>query len=336
MASAKKKFASQASPRVLREVKKIAKQEGRHFQSVLDEALRDFIEKKRSAIPRKQVLKVLEQSLTSSNELYKARAKHRIEIHPAAQVSEKVKIGRNVVIGPFAMIEDDVEIGDDSIIHTHAVIRNFVKMGANNIVFPHAVIGETPQDVTFDPKLKSHIIIGHHNVFREGVTIHRPTVADAATLIGSNCYFMNNSHVAHDCHVGDGSIFASCATLGGFVEVGEKVFFGGGVMVHQFCRIGSLAIVGGVTAVRKDVLPFSVIAGDPARHYKINSIGLRRAGITGDRYKAISQAFRCLRYGKSLEGLPKTPEIEYLFEWLAAESNRGISGFIRIQHASLS
>jgi UDP-N-acetylglucosamine acyltransferase len=141
---------------------------------------------------------------------------------------------------------------------------------------------------------------------------------------------MNNSHVAHDCMVGNKTIFANNVAIGGFVEVGGNVFIGGATVIHQFCRIGSYAIVQGALGVNKDIVPYMLVGGSPIRHYRLNSVGLRRAGIKGDRYKVLSSAFRLLKNRQSLDGLPQTDELVYLQQWLAAESKRGRHGFIEV------
>jgi UDP-N-acetylglucosamine acyltransferase len=141
---------------------------------------------------------------------------------------------------------------------------------------------------------------------------------------------MNNSHVAHDCTIGNNTIFANNVAIGGHVEVGNNVFMGGAVVAHQFCRIGSYAIVQGTTGLNMDVIPFMLIGGRPARHYKLNTVGLRRAGITGDRYKVLSAAFRLLKSKQSLDGLEETEELRQLKDWLAVKSKRGLHGFIDV------
>lgn len=141
---------------------------------------------------------------------------------------------------------------------------------------------------------------------------------------------MNNSHVAHDCSVGDKTIFANNVAIGGHVEVGNNVFMGGAVVVHQFCRIGAYAIVQGTTGINMDVLPFTLIGGRPAKHYRLNIVGLRRSGIVGDDYKVLSAAFRLLRNKKSLDNLQITKELQYLKDWLAADSKRGLHGFMDV------
>lgn len=251
-------------------------------------------------------------------------------IHPTAYVEPDAKLGLNVSVGPFAVIEDGAVIGANSRIGAHAVVHGHVRMGEGNILHPHAVLGGLPQDVGFKPETGSWLEIGDRNVFREGFTAHRATIADGATRIGSDCYFMNNSHVAHDCTVGDKTIFANNVAIGGFVDVGNNVFMGGAVVVHQFCRIGAYAIVQGTTGINMDVIPFMLIGGRPAKHYRLNIVGLRRAGIVGENYKVLSSAFRLLKNKKSLDALQLTEELQYLKNWLAADSKRGLHGFVDI------
>jgi len=251
-------------------------------------------------------------------------------IHPSAFIHPDAKLGAKVSVGPFAVIEAGAEIGDHSQIGAHAVIHGHVKMGEGNILHPHAVLGGLPQDLGFKAETESWLEIGDSNVFREGSTAHRATLADGSTKIGSGCYFMNNSHVAHDCRVGDKTIFANNVAIGGFVEVGHNVFMGGAVVVHQFCRIGAYAIVQGTTGINMDVIPFMLIGGRPAKHYRLNIVGLRRAGIVGDHYKVLSNAFRLLKNKKSLYELQLTDELQYLKSWLATDSKRGLHGFVDI------
>ncbi len=251
-------------------------------------------------------------------------------IHPTAVIEDNVILGKNIIIEAFAVIKSNVKIGDDCKIRTHAVIESFVEMGQGNEAHPHVVLGAVPQDTSFDADTISWLIIGDNNNFREGFTAHRATIENGKTIIGSNCYFMNNSHVAHDCKVGDKTIFANNVAIGGFVEVGDHVFMGGAAIVHQFCRIGSYAIVQGTTGLNKDVIPFMLIAGYPAKHYRLNTIGLKRAGIKGDDYKVLSSAFRLLKNKQSLAELNETKELRYLKEWLAVKSKRGVHGFISV------
>jgi UDP-N-acetylglucosamine acyltransferase len=249
-------------------------------------------------------------------------------IHPTAIVAPGARLGSGVQVGPYAVIEDNTEIGDGCLIDTHAVIRRYTRLGAGNRVHPGAVLGGLPQDLGFDPASESGVIVGDGNTFREGVTVSRATRIGEATRIGSNGYFMNNSHVGHDCVVGDHNILAANVLLGGHVQVGERVFFGGGAVVHQFCRIGSYAMIRGMAGVNKDVLPYSLVGGAPIRHYRLNTVGLRRNGIEGAGYRALNDAFRRLRKRESLDDLPDTPELRLLRDWLAAPSKRSLAGFV--------
>jgi UDP-N-acetylglucosamine acyltransferase len=250
-------------------------------------------------------------------------------IHPTAYIATDARLGDGVSVGPFAVIEGPCEIGDGCRIEAHAVIHPYVRMGRNNRVHPHAVLGGLPQDLGFDPATVTYLDIGDDNTFREAVTLSRASKAGGSTRLGSNNYLMNGSHVGHDCQLGDHNIFASNVALGGHVQVGDRVFFGGGAVVHQFCRIGSLAILQGLAGINKDALPYTMIGGRPGKHYRLNLVGLRRAGIDGDRLKAVSAAFRRLRKKESLEDLADTPELTYLRAWLGEESKRhGILGFI--------
>ncbi|MGR9046456.1 MAG: acyl-ACP--UDP-N-acetylglucosamine O-acyltransferase [Gammaproteobacteria bacterium] len=252
------------------------------------------------------------------------------KIHPTACIATGTKLGEDVTIGPFAVIEDDVEIGKGCRIGAHAVVQQYVKMGSDNVLHPHAVLGGLPQDLGFKSDTVSWLTVGDNNIFREGFTAHRASKENETTLIGSGCFFMNNSHVAHDCKIGNNTIFANNVAIGGHVEVGDKVFMGGAVVVHQFCRVGSYAIVQGTTGLNMDVIPFMLIGGRPARHYRLNTVGLRRAGITGERYKILESAFRLLKNKKSLDDLEETAELKQLKDWLAVKSKRGLHGFVDI------
>lgn len=255
-------------------------------------------------------------------------------IHPTAYIAPDAVLGDHIIVGPFAVIESGVELGDYCQIGAHAVIQPFVNMGSGNVLHPHAVLGDLPQDTSFKAETVSWLRIGNNNVFREGFTAHRASKEHGETRIGSGCYFMNNSHVAHDCTIGDNTIFANNVAIGGHVEVGNNVFMGGAVVAHQFCRIGSFAIVQGTTGLNMDVIPFTLIGGRPARHYRLNTIGLKRAGITGERYKVLESAFRLLKTKQPLDDLEETPELLQLKNWLAVKSKRGVHGFIELSRAN--
>lgn len=249
-------------------------------------------------------------------------------IHPLAAIAPTAKLGQGVKVGPFAVVEDHVEIGDECVLDAHSVIRSCVRMGARNRVHAHAVLGGEPQDATFGGE-ETGVEIGDDNVLREAVTVHRSTDIERPTRIGSGCMLMVNAHVAHDCRLGDNVIMTNDVNFAGHVRVDDDVIIGGGTQVHQFVRIGRYAMVSGSTGLSRDALPYTMLFGILARHVRLNTIGLRRAGIKGERYRALETAFRALRDGDPLDGLPDTEEIRHLRQWLAEPSKRGLSAFVR-------
>ena len=251
------------------------------------------------------------------------------QIDPGARVASTATLGVGVRVEFGAVIEDHVEIGDGCVIDYHAVVRSHVRMGSENHVHPNAVVGGAPQDLGYDPRELSYVSLGDRNVLREGVTVSRATVPGATTRVGSDCLLMNNAHVAHDCVVGDRVIMATGATLGGHVQVGTRAVIGGGAMAHQWCRIGAYAMVAGMVAVRRDVLPYTMLAGAPLMHYRANVLGLTRAGIEGERLSTVVEAVRRIRTGEPFDDLPEIAELTYLREWLAQESKRGRYGFVK-------
>ncbi|WP_276954302.1 acyl-ACP--UDP-N-acetylglucosamine O-acyltransferase [Allomeiothermus silvanus] len=250
-----------------------------------------------------------------------------LHIHPTAVVSPSAQIGAGVEIGPYCVVEGPCVLEAGVILGAHVVIRPYVRLGAGVRVSSHAVLGGEPQDLSFKGQ-ETWLEVGERTVIREGVTLHRSTREDRPTRIGADCYLMAYSHVAHDCQVEDGVILTNAVNLAGHVEVGERAVLGGMTGVHQFVRIGAYAMVGGASKVSKDILPFALVDGRPARHYRLNTIGLRRNGISGERYKALEQAFRLLRKGHRPEGLPQTEEVAQLRAFLEAPSKRGIAAFV--------
>ena len=250
-------------------------------------------------------------------------------IHKTAVVSKAAQLADDVEIGPFAVVEDDVRIGPGTKLGPHAVVRRFSEIGANNIIDPGAVVGGLPQHTGYDGS-ETWAILGDNNVLREGATVHRAYRPGAATRVGNNCFLMSNSHVAHDCIVGDNVTMANGVILGGHVEVGDHVFMGAYAGVHQFVRVGAYCMVAGYVPLRKDALPFSLIGGTPVRHYRLNTVGLRRNGIVKERYRALEAAFRALRSGnRQLDGVPDTEDVRFLRDWLARKSKFSHYGFAK-------
>lgn len=248
-------------------------------------------------------------------------------IHDKAIVSADAVVHDSVFIGPGAVVEGDVHIDEGTVIGPYAIIRRFSRIGKNNRIDAHVVIGGEPQHTAYDGS-ETWVTIGDNNEFREFVTINRAFEPGAETRIGSNCFLMAYAHVGHDCVVGDNVTMTNNSTLGGHVEVGHNVVFGGMSAAHQFTRVGPYCMVAGYTPLRKDALPFMIIGGIPVRHYRLNKVGLSRGGIEGDRYRALQAAVRALRNGdRSLDGVPETEEVSFLREWIAVKSRYGRYGF---------
>lgn len=249
------------------------------------------------------------------------------QIHSTASVSSDAVIEPTASIGPGAVIEADVHIGAGTTIGPYVVIRQFTRIGENNVIDAHAVIGGEAQHTGYDGA-ETWAVIGDNNVFREFVTINRAYEPGAETRIGSNCFFMTGAHVGHDCIVEDNVTLTNGVVLAGHCEVGRNAIMGGKAGTHQFTRVGRFCMVAGYVPLRKDAAPYMIIGGAPVRHYRLNTVGLRRNGVRGDRYRALETAFRALRKGdRTLADIPDTEEVQYLRDWLSIKSKYGVYGF---------
>ena len=248
-------------------------------------------------------------------------------IHPTAVISRDAALEPGVRVGPGAVIEGEVEIGADTIIGPYAIIQKHTRIGANNSIGAHAVIGGDPQHTGYDGS-DTFVEIGNDNMLREFVTVNRAYEPGATTRIGSGCFLLIGAHVGHDAIVGDNVTLTNNVLIGGHAEIGNNVVMGGASGAQQFTRVGPYCLVASYIPLKKDVLPFTLIGGSPVRHYRLNTVGLRRNGITGDRYRALERAFDALRVGdRSLEGIPDTEEVECLRQWLSSPSKFGHYGF---------
>jgi UDP-N-acetylglucosamine acyltransferase len=254
-------------------------------------------------------------------------------IAETAVISSDATLAHDVSVGPYAVIGSHVTIGAGSVIGPHLRIEGPATIGERNRFFGQASIGTEPQDLKFKGE-RTELRIGNDNVFREFVTINRGTVGGGGiTTIGSNNFFMAYSHVAHDCHIGDGTIFANNATLAGHVDVGDFSTIGAFSAVHQFCRVGDHAFIGGGSICTQDVLPFVKTVGNrPAKTYGVNNIGLERKGFTKETIEALQRAYRILTRSKMLlqDALDKIEaelgfhaEVRYFAEFVR-ESKRGV------------
>lgn len=251
-----------------------------------------------------------------------------MSIHPLALVSSKANLGADARIGPFCVIEDDVTIGDGCTLESHVVVKSGTTLGNDNHVFEGAVLGGMPQHVHV-PEAPGGILIGSGNTIRENVTIHRPMESDHVTVIGDHCLLMTNSHVAHDCRVGNHVIVTSNVMLAGHVTVGDRAFLSGGVGVHQFCRIGSLAMVGGQAHIVKDVPPFVTIDGQSSYVVGLNQVGLKRAGHGLEAVMRLKAAYRLIYRSRLMWAEILQRLREEFTEGLAAEFHPFLSSSTR-------
>ena len=213
-------------------------------------------------------------------------------IHKTAVIDSKAKIHHNVKIGPYCVIGPNVEINDSTIIHSHVSISGNTIIGKNNKIYPFASIGNDPQDLKFNGE-QTKLIIGDKNTIREYVTINPGTVGGGGqTKVGDNCLLMISSHIAHDCNLGNNIIIANNVPLGGHVHIGDSVVIGGNSAVQQFTRIGKMAMIGGMTGVLNDVIPYGLSIGNRNFLQGLNLIGLRRKEIPNKDILSLSDAYK--------------------------------------------
>lgn len=253
-------------------------------------------------------------------------------IHATAIIHEGARLGRDVEIGPYSIVGEHVEIGDGTRVGAHAVIVGHTRIGTGNRIFHSVSLGEEPQDKKYAGE-PTRLEIGDFNTIREFCTINTGTVQDiGVTRIGDHNWIMAYVHIAHDCQIGNYTIFANNASLAGHVVIGDHVVLGGFSTVHQFCRVGAHAMTGMATSARQDIPPFLMAAGNPAEPHGINSEGLKRRGYTPEAIAALRRAYKTLyKSGLSLveaqtriaAEAEATPELRPLAEFLAV-SGRGI------------
>lgn len=216
------------------------------------------------------------------------------QIHPTAVVDSRAELGTDVVIGPLCVVEAGAVIGDGCTLEARAVVKARTTLGCQNEIGEGAVIGGKAQHLhVHDPG--GTLTIGSHNRIRENVTMHRGWANDATTTIGDHNLFMVGSHVGHDCRVGSNCVLVNHVLLGGHVQVEDRAYLGGASAVHQFCRIGRLAMIGGLAKVTQDVPPFVMVEGSaPSQVIGLNKVGLRRNGYTAEQVHQLKQAYRVI------------------------------------------
>lgn len=214
------------------------------------------------------------------------------KIHSSAVIEDGAQIGDNVTIGPFCHVGPEVKLGANSVLHSHAVIAGTTTIGEDAKIFPFASVGHEPQDLKYHGEANS-LTIGKNCTIREGVTINPGTEGDdSKTIIGDNCFFLANAHVAHDCKIGSNVIFSNAVMVAGHCHVGDNVIMGGGAGVHQFCRIGNNAFVGGLAGVENDIIPYGIALGNRAYLGGLNLVGMKRAGIEKTSINKARKAFK--------------------------------------------
>jgi UDP-N-acetylglucosamine acyltransferase len=222
-----------------------------------------------------------------------------IVIHPTAIVHPRAKLDSTVQVGPYAVIDAGVELGANCVVGPHVYLTGLTTVGLHNLFHAGCVIGDAPQDLKYNDE-PTRLRIGDHNVFREHFTVNRSTTPDAETIIGSHNFLMINAHVAHNCVVGDHVILANGALLGGHVEVQDRAFISGNCCVHQFTRVGTLALMQGGSGISQDLPPFTVAVREN-EICGLNSVGLRRAGFTAEQRLELKKLYHWLfRGGKNL------------------------------------
>lgn len=252
-------------------------------------------------------------------------------IHPTAVIHPGANLHPRVKVGPYAVVGEKVTIGPETEIGAHVVIDGHTEIGARNQIFPGAVIGIEPQDLKYDGSL-SLVKIGDNNRIREYVTVNRATRAGEATVIGDNNLLMAYVHVAHNCVIENQVIIANAVSLAGHVEIESNAVIGGVLGIHQFVRIGRFAMLGGMSRIDRDVPPYMVVEGNPCRVRGLNTVGLRRAGITeevsGQLYRELKEAYRLLYRSD----LPLQKAIATLESW---PDNEHVSHLKNFLHQSL-
>lgn len=220
-------------------------------------------------------------------------------IHPTAVVEDGAQIAVSAKIGPLCWISSRAKIGENVQLLGRVTIMGDTTVGEGTIVFPGAVLGAGPQDHGNEFQPEAKLIIGKRNIIRENVTMHAGTPKEHfTTTVGDDGMFMINSHIAHDCVVGNNVIMTNNAVIGGHVRLGDGVILGGNCAVHQFCRIGRKAMIGGLSGVDRDVIPFGIVTGDRGKLRGLNVVGLKRSGFDEHTVKSISRAYMFIFKGK--------------------------------------
>ena len=249
-------------------------------------------------------------------------------IHPTAIIHPKAELAESVEVGPWSVVDGGVKISTGCRVGPHCYLTGDTTLGPDNILHAGCVLGDAPQDLAYK-NAPTRLVIGNGNRFREHVTVHRGTREGTATEIGNDNYLMAHCHVAHNCRIGNHTIIVNAVLLGGYVEVEDRAFLGGGAVVHQFCRVGTLAMLRGLSRISKDVPPYCM-AVENNELVGLNAIGLKRTGFSTEQRSRLKEAYATLflsglNTSQALESLakgPATAEIHHLVEFIR-NSKRG-------------
>lgn len=253
------------------------------------------------------------------------------KIHPTAVVDPKAVIADCVEIGPLCYVGPNVKIGEGTKLLSQCNVDGRTTIGKNNTIHPFAALGQNAQDISFSGG-KTFLDIGDGNTFREGATVHCGTKDNTRTVVGNNCYFMNNCHVAHNCIIGNGVIMVNCSSVAGYAQVGDRAILSAYSGIHQFSRIGRLVMISACSVFSQDIVPFVMAEGRNGNIMGINIIGCRRAGISNKNIKVLRELFKIFfRSGlnasnamaKIEEDLEQTPEVIEFLEFVKS-SERGV------------
>jgi UDP-N-acetylglucosamine acyltransferase len=255
-----------------------------------------------------------------------------LDIHSTAIIHPRAEIAPGVKIGPYSLIGENVQIAKDTVLESHVVVEGWTQIGERCHLFPFVSVGAAPQAVRYRGE-PTRLSVGQDNIIREFVTINRGTVeGEGETVLGNGNFIMAYSHIAHDCRIGNRVILANASTLAGHIHVEDFAIVGGLVAIHQFVRVGCYSIIGGASAVPQDVPPYMVAAGNRARLYGLNNVGLKRHNFPEPTLAALKQAYRILfrshlplhkALGRVEEEIPELSEIRHLIDFLK-KSKRGV------------
>ena len=254
------------------------------------------------------------------------------QIHSTAVIHPRAQVSADCRIGPYCVVGEHVVLGERCQLHSHVVIDGHTTLGCENQIFPFASIGLQTQDLKWKGGI-TRLQIGDRNTFRESVTIHSATSDGDATIVGSDNHILAYSHIAHDCRLGSHIIMSNVGTLAGHVTVGDYAVVGGLAAIHQFCRIGTMSMIGGCSKIVQDVPPYMIVDGNPGETRTVNKIGIERNGVSEEAQDALRRAFKILfREGLTISNalvkieadLPPLPEVKHLVDF-ARTSERGLS-----------